>query len=80
MHDVRVEHREQRVEITVARGSEEGVDDLWLVGEVGVGSSAPSPHPAARTARELPYRDLRVRPSRAQRPLRGVRNRIHSGR
>ena len=27
-HDVRVEHREQRVEVAAARGGEEGVDDL----------------------------------------------------
>ena len=36
-HDVRVEHREQRLEVAVARRGEEGVDDLALRLEVGVG-------------------------------------------
>ena len=39
-HDVRVEHREQRLEVAVARGGEERVDDLALAREVGVGDRA----------------------------------------
>ena len=59
-HDVRVEHREQRVEVAAAGGGEEGVDDVSLAGEIGVeDQSAPvSPtrpmHPAAGAAGELP--------------------------
>ena len=44
-HDVRVEHREQRVEVAAARGGEEGVDDLPLAGEIGVGHRWPRPAP-----------------------------------
>jgi hypothetical protein len=35
-HDFRVEHRDERVEVAAARGSEEGVDDFSLAGEIGV--------------------------------------------
>src|SRR5215217_7417012 len=59
-HDVRVEHREQRLEVTLARGSEEGVDGLLLAGKTGVGRSGRSPHPAARAAGELPRRGGRA--------------------
>jgi hypothetical protein len=54
--DVWVEHREKRVEVTGARGSEEGVDKFALAGEIGVGHRRRSPHPAACAARELPCR------------------------
>src|SRR5215204_5504680 len=53
-HDVWVEHRNQRVEVAAARGSEEGVNDFSLAGEIGVGNIGRSPHPAACAARELP--------------------------
>jgi hypothetical protein len=53
-HDIRVEHCNKRVEVTVARGGEEGVDDFSLVGQVGVGNHVRSPYPAACPARELP--------------------------
>ena len=53
-HDVRVEHRQQRGEVTAARGGEEGVDDFSLAGEIGVGNRGRSPYPAARAAGELP--------------------------
>src|SRR5260221_6960400 len=36
-HDVRVEHRQQRVEGTFARGGEESINYFSLVGEIGVG-------------------------------------------
>jgi hypothetical protein len=35
-HDVRVEHRDKRVEVSIARGGEEGVDDFSLAGEIQV--------------------------------------------
>jgi hypothetical protein len=34
-HDVRVGHREERVEVAVARGSQEGVHDFSLAGAIG---------------------------------------------
>ena len=55
-HDVRVEHRDQRLEVAVAGGGEEGVDDFALAGEIGVGHRGRSLHPAPRAARELPRR------------------------
>ena len=39
---------------TIAGGSEEGVDDLPLAGEIGVGRNGCSLHPAAGAAGELP--------------------------
>ena len=36
-HDVGVEHGQERVEVAVARGGQEGVDDLALALDVGVG-------------------------------------------
>ncbi len=59
-YDVRVEHREQGVEGTFARGGEEGVDHFSLIGEIGVLNPRSSPHPAACAARELPCRSLRA--------------------
>jgi hypothetical protein len=59
-HDVWVEHREKRLEVTAARGSEEGVDDLSLTGEIGVGDRGRSLHPAACAAGELPCRGRRA--------------------
>src|SRR5947207_16017587 len=50
-HHVRVEHREKRVEVSVARGSEEGIDHLTLAGEIDVGKRGRPLHPAARPAR-----------------------------
>jgi hypothetical protein len=51
-HDVWIENRKKRVEVTAARGSEEGVDNFSLAGEIGVGNLGRSLHPAARAARE----------------------------
>jgi hypothetical protein len=45
-HDVWVEHREKRVEVTAARGSKEGVDNFSLAGDI-VGNRDGSLHPAA---------------------------------
>jgi hypothetical protein len=55
-HDVRVEHRDKRVEVSIARGGEEGVDDLSLAGVIRLVRSICSPHASARAARELPRR------------------------
>lgn len=49
-HDVRVEHRERRGEVTVARGSEEGLDDGSRTAEVGLGCRGGTLHPATRAA------------------------------
>ena len=55
-HDVGMEHGEQRVEVAVARGGQEGVDDFPLAGAIRAGSRGRTLHPAARAARELPGR------------------------
>ena len=47
-HDVRIEHRDKRVEVSIARGGEEGVHDLSLAGEILVVRSVRSPHAAPR--------------------------------
>jgi hypothetical protein len=52
-NDVWVERREQRIEVTAARGSEEGIDNFSLAGEIGVGNRGHSLHPAAGAAGEL---------------------------
>ena len=54
--DVWVEQREQRVEIALARGGQEGIDNFSLTGEVGVRNCGVTPDPAACAARELPGR------------------------
>ena len=54
--DVRVQHLEQCVEVALARGGEERVEDLALGVEVGVGDRALALDPAARAARELARR------------------------
>ena len=59
-HDVRVEHGEQRLEVTVARGSQKGFDHLTLAGEIRAGNSGRSLHPAACAAGELPCRGRRA--------------------
>ena len=55
-HDIGVEHGDQRVEVTLARGGDEGVDDLPLGAEVGVRERRGTADAAAGTARELPSR------------------------
>jgi hypothetical protein len=52
-HNLGVEHREQRVEVNVARGSKEGIDGFSLANEISVGNRGSPSHPAACTAREL---------------------------
>ena len=54
-HDVWVEHRDERLEVTVARRGEERVDDLALAGDVGIRLGR-TPHPSPRPAGELPRR------------------------
>jgi hypothetical protein len=54
-HDVGVEHRDQRVEGSVARSGEEGVDQLSLAGKIDVRHRG-ALHPASCAARELPCR------------------------
>src|SRR5829696_470094 len=53
-HDVRVEHRDERFKVPVSCGSEEGVYDFSLAGEIGVRNIGRSLHAAACAARELP--------------------------
>ena len=53
-HDVWVEHREKRLEVTLARGGQEGVDDFSLAGAIGVGNRGRSLYPAAGPAGVLP--------------------------
>ena len=55
-HDVGIEHRDQPVEVPIARGREEGLDDLALSVEVGVGDGVLSPYASAGTARQLARR------------------------
>lgn len=55
-HDVRVEHRDEPLEVAVARGGHEGVDDLPLRAEIAVRCGGRTPHTAARAARQLPGR------------------------
>ena len=52
-HHVRVEYAYQRVEVTGSGGREERVDDLALLGEVGIGLRHCSADPAPRAAGEL---------------------------
>jgi hypothetical protein len=51
-HDVQVEHRDKRAEVTVAGGGEEGVDGVSLGGDVGGGSWA-APHIVRRVERTV---------------------------
>src|SRR6266568_7321515 len=55
-HSIWVEHRKKGVEVTTARGSEEGVDYFSLAGEIDVGISGRSLHPPTCAARKLPCR------------------------
>jgi hypothetical protein len=52
-HDVGVEHREERVEVTLARRGEEGVDDLSLAAEVGLRDGGGPADPPAGEAGKL---------------------------
>ncbi len=54
--DLRVEDRDQRVEVALPRGGEVGVDDGALASEVGLRWRRCAADAAARTARELPGR------------------------
>src|SRR5947208_3512344 len=55
-HDIWVEYREKRVEVTAARGSEKGIDHFSLRCEIDVGSRGRSLYPATCAARELSCR------------------------
>ena len=59
-HDVRVECLEQRVEVAVAGGGEEGVDDLPLPGQVGVEDRGHALDPPAGAAGQLAGRGGRA--------------------
>ena len=56
LYGVRVEQSDERLEVTVARGSEKRVHDLALDGAIGIGCGARRLHPAAGPARQLPCR------------------------
>src|SRR4029453_10762959 len=51
-HDVGIEHGDEGVEVSVARGGEEGVNDLLLCGRVGVGGRVGTADAAASAAGE----------------------------
>src|SRR5262249_17488539 len=53
-HDIRVEDREQRLKITVARSGEKGLDHFSLARAIGISNRGPSAHSATRSARQLP--------------------------
>ena len=55
-HHVGIEDGEEPVEVAVVRGGEEGLDDLALLVEAGVGHDALALHPAPRAAGQLPRR------------------------
>src|SRR2546421_10738374 len=55
-HDIWVEYREKRVEVTAARGSEKGIDHFSLAGEIDIGVSSRSLYPTTCAARELSCR------------------------
>src|SRR5262245_19321178 len=50
-HDIRVEDRKQRLEITAARGGKKGLDHFSLAPAIGIRSRGPSAYSAARSAR-----------------------------
>ena len=57
-NDIRIEHRDESIEITAARGREEGIDHLALTRQVGIGSGDlgaldPAPGPAGELSRRL---------------------------
>jgi hypothetical protein len=55
-HDVGIEHGDEGVEVSVARGGEEGFNDLLLCGRVGVGGRVRTADAAASAAGELARR------------------------
>ena len=58
-HHLGIQHREQPLEVAVARGLEEGLDDLLLPAEIGVRRRR-ALHPAAGAAGQLPRRSGRA--------------------
>ena len=64
---VRVQHLEQRLEVALARGREEGVEDLALGVEIGVGDRGLALHASAGAARELARRLPKDKPDRLMR-------------
>ena len=52
--DVGVEHLQERLEVACAGGRQEGVDDLALTAEVGVGPRRRAAHAPPGAARQLP--------------------------
>jgi hypothetical protein len=59
-HHVRVEHRDESVEVTVPGGSEERFDHLLLGAQVGVGNIRYAVHLSTSAARELTRRGRRA--------------------
>jgi hypothetical protein len=59
-NDLRVEDRDQGLEIALARGGEEGIGHLTLAAEVGVRGWGPALDPAAGAASELSRRGRRA--------------------
>jgi hypothetical protein len=55
-HDVGIEHGDEGVEVSVARGGEESFNDLLLCGRVGVGGRVRTADAAASAAGELTRR------------------------
>ena len=55
-HDVRIEHGDERLEVTLAGGGEERVDDLALPADVDVGLDRGVGHAAASATRQLARR------------------------
>ena len=78
-HDVGVEHGDERVEITLAGGREERLDDLPLGGQVGVRDRVGAADAPARPAGQLPRRLGRALHDRA-RSRRTARRTCRAGR
>ena len=55
-HHLRIEDRDQRVEIAVPGRGEERVHHFALLGQIGIRRRRLAPHPPAGPARELPGR------------------------
>ena len=59
-HDVRIEHRQQRLEVPLPRGRQKCPDQRLLVAHVGIGGRLSELHATARAAGQLPGRHGRA--------------------